>query len=141
MALTVPYLRPVDFPEAPAHGTVEAERAVYEALGYLRKSWNWSGSKLAKVLHLPPNTVNYWFSRKRVPVGAPPFDPTMQAVLHLLAIHRNLHSMFSEPANHMAWLTTPHPDFGTAPLEVMRESVEGLVVVRQYLDYVRGRGA
>jgi hypothetical protein len=123
------------------HGSRKAEEAVLEALGFLREKWKWSGSKVAAVLHMPPNTVNDWFAKKRVPVGEPPFSPTMQVVFHLLAIHRSLHAMFSEPANQLAWLNSKHPDLKSPPLEIMKENLEGLILVRQYLDYVRGRGA
>jgi len=119
----------------------QADGAVFEALDYLRQSWNMNGSKLAKLLHLPVNTMNHWLSRKKVPIGKPPFDAREEALLNLLAVHRSLHAMFSEPENQLAWLKTEHPGLGFVPLERMQESITGLLFVRQYLDYVRGRGA
>jgi hypothetical protein len=110
-------------------------------LEFLRSSWKFSGSMLAKLLHLPVNTVNLWLSKKRIPMGIPPFDPREEALLNLLAIHRSLHAMFSEPANQLAWLKTRHPELGVVPLEKIQESLSGLLLIRQYLDYVRGRGA
>ena len=96
---------------------------------------------LAKLLHLPVNTMNLWLSKKRIPIGTPPFDPRQEALLNLLAVHRSLHAMFSEPANQLDWLKTRHPELGFIPLEKIQESLSGLFLVRQYLDYVRGRGA
>ena len=130
-----------DIPPVPAHKSAAAQEAVYEALEFLRSSWKFSGSMLAKLLHLPVNTMNLWLSKRRIPIGAPPFDPRQEALLNLLAIHRSLHAMFSEPANQLAWLKTRHPDLGFVPLEKIQESLSGLFLVRQYLDYARGRGA
>ena len=130
-----------DIPPVPAHRSATAQQAVYEAVEFLRSSWKFSGSTLAKLLHVPANTVNLWISKKRIPVGAPPFDPRAEALLNLLAIHRSLHAMFSESANQLAWLKTRHPELGFVPLEKIQESINGLFLVRQYLDYVRGRGA
>ena len=140
MTLFLPNIK-IAHPAIPAHGSVTAEKAVYEALEFLRKSWGWSGSKVSRILGLSPNTVNHWFLKRRVPLGEPPFTPDMQAVLHLLAIHRSLFAMFSEPLNQLAWLKSEHPQLRAAPLELMQQSVEGLILVRQYLDYIRGRGA
>src|SRR5436190_987038 len=113
----------------PAHHSATAQEAVYEAVEFLRSSWKLSGSTLAKLLHLPVNTVNLWLSKKKIPIGAPPFDPREEALLNLLAIHRSLHAMFSEPANQLAWLKTRHPELGVAPLEKIRESAGGLLLV------------
>lgn len=130
-----------DVPEVPAHGSLTAEKAVYEALAFLRNSWGMSGSMVAKLLRLPVNTVNFWISKQRIPIGIPPFDAKGEALLNLLAIHRSLYAMFSEPANQLAWLKTKHPALGFVPLEKIQESTAGLFYVRQYLDYIRGRGA
>jgi len=141
MALNLAFTNIHDVPRVPPHQSITAEQAVYEALQFLRAQWALSGSMLAKLLHLPVNTVNLWLSKKRVPVGRPPFDPREEAVLNLIAIHRSLHAMFSEPPNQLAWLKTRHPKLGFIPWEKIQESLSGLFLVRQYLDYVRGRGA
>lgn len=125
----------------PSHGSIDAERAVYEGLDYLKRSWGFNNSEVAGLLRVPPTTLAGWLQKERVPVGKPPFDPTIEAVIHLLAVHRSLGAMFAEAANQAAWLTTAHPALGLAPIELMRKSTEGLVFVRRYLDYARGRGA
>lgn len=125
----------------PAHGSGDAENAVYEGLRYLKTRWDLNNSEVARLLRIPPTTLAGWLQRERVPVGKPPFDPTIEAVIHLLAVHRSLDAMFTEPAHQMAWLKAPHPELSEAPIELMEKSTEGLVFVRRYLDYVRGRGA
>lgn len=123
------------------HGSPVAQKAIGEALCHLMSAWDLADTAVADVLHLHANTIKNWATDKRVPMGQPPFAPHHEALLHLLAIHRALSSMFAKPENQRAWLVATHPDFGVAPLERMRESVEGLILTRQYLDYVRGRGA
>src|SRR6185295_15811847 len=110
MALNLALSNIRDVPPIPAHQSATAQEAVYEALEFLRSNWKFSGSRVAKLLHLPVNTMNLWLSKKRIPMGSPPFDPREEALLNLLAIHRSLHAMFSEPANQLAWLKTHHPE-------------------------------
>lgn len=123
------------------HGSAVAQKAIYEALRHLMSCWDLGDTAVADMLHLHPNTIKKWLADKTVPMGKPPFAPHYEALLHLLAIHRSLSAMFSKPENQRAWLTTKHPDFDATPLERMRDSIESLILVRQYLDYVRGRGA
>lgn len=85
--------------------------------------------------------MNTWLRSKRVPFGKPPYTPVEDAVLQLIAIHRSLSAMFSDPRDQTAWLETPHPELGIAPAAKIEQSTEGLVYVRQYLDCIRGRGA
>lgn len=141
MAPTLTDAPTIETVKIPAHGSLDAEGAVYEALDYLKRSWDFNNSQVAGLLRVPPTTLAGWLQKKRVPVGKPPFDPTIEAVIHLLAVHRSLDAMFTQPENQAAWLTTPHPELGAAPIDLMRKSTEGLVFVRRYLDYVRGRGA
>lgn len=98
-----------------------------------------SGTDIAGILRLPPTTVNNWLSEGKVPMKE--VDPRGEAVLHLLAIHRSLEAMFRDPIDQRAWLTTMHPELKAPPLAVMKRTLESLIVVRRYLDYVRGRGA
>ena len=49
--------------------------------------------------------------------------------------------MFENAAHQRAWLTTQHPELDLIPEVVMTESIDGLIFIRQYLDYARGRGA
>lgn len=119
----------------------KASEALVDGLRFLKDQWSWNGSEIARVLHLSPTTINGWIRRGTIPLKGRPLPPDVEAVVHLLAVHRNLAAMFSEPFHQLQWLTTSHPDFGLAPLTKMSESMAGLIYVRQYLDFVRGRGA
>lgn len=141
MTTTLSEAPSIETVKLPAHGSPDAENAVYEGLLYLKTRWDLNNSEVARLLRVPPTTLAGWLQKERVPVGKPPFDPTIEAVIHLLAVHRSLDAMFSEPAHQAAWLTTPHPELSAAPIKLMEKSTEGLVFVRRYLDYVRGRGA
>lgn len=61
---------------------------------------------------------------------------------HLLGIHKALRILFPHDLDlAYAWVTTPNRRFGdVAPLEVMkRHGYEGILAVRRYLDFERGR--
>ena len=115
-------------------------RALAEALTFLKAQWSWSGTTLEEVTHIPATTINSWIANKFVPIEERQSN-NVQAILHLIAVHKDLDSIFEQPENQLQWLNTKHPDFGEAPIEKMKKSMEGLIGVRQYLDYVRGRGA
>lgn len=118
-----------------------AGRAVVDGLKYLQDRLGWSGMKIASILHLPANTVNTWLKNGTVIILTPILPPNIQIIVHLLAIHRSLEAMFENPAHQRAWLSTYHPELNTIPEQRMSESIEGLIFIRQYLDYIRGRGA
>lgn len=116
-------------------------RAITDGLMYLKAQLGWSGTKIANILHLPSNTVNTWLKKGKVPISGPILHPDIQAIIHLLAIHRSLEAMFQNPNHQQVWLSTIHPELNVIPEKLMGESIDGLIFIRQYLDYVRGRGA
>lgn len=118
-----------------------AGRAMADGLIYLKNRLEWSGRKIAQTLHLPPNTVNTWLKNGIIPISHAALQPDIQAVIHLLAIHRSLEAMFENPIHQRAWLTSMHPTLGDIPEKIMCESIDRLIFIRQYLDYTRGRGA
>jgi hypothetical protein len=120
---------------------ITAGQAVAEGLEYLKNRLEWSGTKIASTLHLPANTLNTWLKEGIVPIQSSLLQPSIQAIIHLLAIHRSLEAMFEDPSHQRAWLSTLHPELNAIPEKLISESIEGLIFVRQYLDYVRGRGA
>src|SRR3990167_6552458 len=79
---------------SPLFDSTIAGQAVAEGLEYLKQRLEWSGTKIAHLLHLPPNTVNTWLKNKMVPINNAVLHPDIQAVIHLLAIHRSLEAMF-----------------------------------------------
>ena len=117
------------------------ERAICKALQFLMRNWKLNGLEIAKLLHLSLGTVNRWLSTGRVPIGKPPHCSGKQAVLHLLAVHKNLYIMFTRPENQLAWLKTKHPQLNLVPFEKMGESLDGLVFIQRYLEFERDRGA
>ena len=60
---------------------------------------------------------------------------------HLLGIHKALRILFSQDRDlAYRWVTTPNRRFGErAPLGLMKQGFEGLLAVRRYLDFERGR--
>jgi len=118
-----------------------ASAALADGLKFLKEQWKWNGSKIARVLHLSPTTVNAWLRNEEVPVSGATLSPEIEAVVHLIAIHRSLGAMFADPFHQREWLHTEHPDLGISPEEKMSQSMAELISLRQYLDYARGRGA
>ena len=118
-----------------------AGRAIVDGLEYLKRRLGWSGTKIAHILHLPPNTVNTWLKKGVVPISNSVLQPDIQVIAHLLSIHRSLEAMFEDCSHQRIWLSTLHPELKSIPEKLMGESIDGLIYIRQYLDYVRGRGA
>jgi hypothetical protein len=60
---------------------------------------------------------------------------------HLLGIHKSLRIMFPHDRDlAYRWVSTPNRRFGDhAPLEIMRQGYEGILAVRRFLDFERGR--
>jgi transcriptional regulator with XRE-family HTH domain len=60
---------------------------------------------------------------------------------HLLGIHKSLRILFPQDRDlAYRWISAPNRRFGErAPLEVMKGGFEGLLAVRRYLDFERGR--
>jgi hypothetical protein len=128
--------------DSPLFQREKASQALAEALILIKRDWGLSDEQISRFIHIPRPTVNHWLKQKRVPVEKPgAFTPTTEAVLHLIAIHRSLFSMFDLPDRQKAWIFTPHPVMKESPADIMNRSVEGLCYVRRYLDYLRGRGA
>jgi transcriptional regulator with XRE-family HTH domain len=60
---------------------------------------------------------------------------------HLLGIHKALRILFPQDRDlAYRWVSAPNRRFGSrAPLEIMKQGFEGLLAVRRYLDFERGR--
>jgi transcriptional regulator with XRE-family HTH domain len=60
---------------------------------------------------------------------------------HLLGIHKALRILFPHDRDlAYRWVSVPNRRFGErAPLELMKQGFEGLLAVRRYLDFERGR--
>jgi hypothetical protein len=60
---------------------------------------------------------------------------------HLLGIHKALRIIFPHDLDlAYRWISTPNRRFGErTPLELMRQGYEGILAVRRFLDFERGR--
>ncbi|MDW7646496.1 MAG: MbcA/ParS/Xre antitoxin family protein [Desulfuromonadales bacterium] len=60
---------------------------------------------------------------------------------HLLGIHKSLRLIFPHNIElAYRWISQPNRRFGyVAPLDIMKQGYEGLLAVRRYLDFERGR--
>ncbi|MGH8665266.1 MAG: MbcA/ParS/Xre antitoxin family protein [Burkholderiales bacterium] len=60
---------------------------------------------------------------------------------HLLGIHKALRILFPHDADlAYRWVSTPNRRFDDrVPLEIMKRGYEGILAVRRYLDFERGR--
>jgi hypothetical protein len=60
---------------------------------------------------------------------------------HLLGIHKSLRIMFPHDRDlAYRWVSTPNRRFGDrAPLDIMKQGYEGILAVRRFLDFERGR--
>lgn len=126
---------------SPSFNPKIAGQAIVDGLEYFKTQLEWSGTKIANTLHLPANTLNTWLKNGRVPIHDSILSPDIQAIIHLLAIHRSLEAMFNNPLHQRAWLMTLHPELNSVPEKLMGESIVGLIFIRQYLDDARERGA
>lgn len=126
---------------ASSDGNDVSARALAKAVSYMIKDLGWSNSEFAKILHLKPRTINSWLQSGKIPVDRRAPSPEIQAIIHAIAIHRSLSSMFEDPRLKKEWISTKHPDLNATPKEFMAKSIDGLMDLRRYLDYVRGRGA
>jgi hypothetical protein len=120
---------------------VLAAEALASALKYLKSEWSLSNEKIASILKVSKTTIKNWLDEDSVPVSRGTLSSDVEALISLLSIQKSLFVMFSTPEKQLEWLTTVHPVFGDKPLNLMMRSNEDLFATRQYLDYVRGRGA
>lgn len=121
--------------EANSH---EARALLLKALLRIGDQWNLSLSTLATILQRDRTRLIQWQKNGEVPSvqGA-----TKEALQNLIAIYRSLGAIFQEPSDQLKWLKAIHPDLDRKePLQMMQDSMQGLIEVRVYLDYVRGRG-
>ena len=113
-----------------------------KALARLQDTWGFANAAMAALLHLKANTYGNWLKAAEVPVGKLPYPAEIEMVVSLIAIFRSLGSMFQKAEDQVIWLETPHPHLqNNSPLEFAQASCENLFYLRNYLDYVRGRGA
>lgn len=121
-------------------GTQKGRETLWKAVEKIQDRWGLKPAEMARLLHAKGPTFHSWKSEQEIPVSEP-LTPVMEVVIAVIAIHRSLSAMFSEPKDQLAWLRAKHPAFSDAPIDHAIKSTANLFVVRSYLDYVRGLGA
>lgn len=103
--------------------------------------WRLPPAEQATLLGLSPQSRSTVARYRR---GEPLADNAdlLARVGHLLAIHKALRIVFPRDLDlAYRWVTTPNRRFnGVAPFELMkRHGFEGILAIRRYLDFERGR--
>jgi hypothetical protein len=118
----------------------ESRMSLAKTVSNLFDHWKISSSEQCALLGL---AVTSRMTLNRYRKGTPLENSTdlLGRVGHLLGIHKSLRIMF--PYNRdlvYRWVTAPNLRFnGKTPLEIMSGGYEGLLAVRRYLDFERGR--
>jgi Protein of unknown function (DUF2384) len=127
-------------PESPDFRSAVSRAALAKMATRLFDLWDLSTGDQAALLGLS-GTSRSTLARYRK--GAPLDDNVdlLGRVGHLLGIHKSLRIIF--PHNRdlaYRWVRTANSRFsGQRPVDIMRGGYEGLLAVRRYLDFERGR--
>jgi len=126
-------------PDTDLHARGSRERLARMVISLL-DHWNLSPNDQAVLLGLSTQSRS---SVARYRRGEPLADSAdlLARAGHLLGIHKALRILFPHDRDlAYRWVSTPNRRFGTSPLEVMkRHGYEGILAVRRYLDFERGR--
>lgn len=124
----------------PVMGSEQAKTsAIIKTLSFIKVEWDLSYEKISELAHIPKSTIERWIKEKKIPSTA---KTEIDLLVHFIAIYKSLSQMFESKRNLNSWLVSPHPRLNNQkPIELMKSNVEGLIIVRRYLDYTRGRGA
>jgi hypothetical protein len=132
--------RPAPAPQTDLHSRASRERLA-RMVARLLEHWRLSAVDQATLLGLSANSRSTVARYRR---GEPLADsPDLLARAgHLLGIHKALRILFPHDLDLVyRWVSAPNRRFGgEAPLAVMRRhGYEGILAVRRYLDFERGR--
>ena len=132
--------RPAPAPRTDLHSRASRERLA-RMVAQLLEHWRLSAVDQATLLGLSANSRSTVARYRR---GEPLADsPDLLARAgHLLGIHKALRILFPRDLDLVyRWVSAPNRRFGgEAPLAVMRRhGYEGILAVRRYLDFERGR--
>lgn len=119
----------------------ESRSALAQMAVRLFEHWQLNPAQQAALLGLSSDSRS---SVARYKKGHPLADNTdlIRRVGHLLGIHKSLRILFPHDRDlAYQWVRRPHAIFqGQAPVELMVEhGYEGILAVRRYLDFERGR--
>jgi hypothetical protein len=102
--------------------------------------WELSTAEQAALLGLSPdNRATIARYRRGEPLGES--RDLIERAGHLLGIHKSLRILFPHDRDlAYRWVKAPNRRLGAPPLEIMiARGFEGLLAVRRYLDFERGR--
>jgi hypothetical protein len=126
-------------PDTDLHARGSRERLARMVVSLL-DHWNLSPNDQAVLLGLSTQSRSTVARYRR---GEPLADSAdlLARAGHLLGIHKALRIVFPHDRDlAYRWVSTPNRRFGTSPLDVMkRHGYEGILAVRRYLDFERGR--
>jgi hypothetical protein len=126
-------------PDTDLHARDSRERLARMVVSLL-DHWNLSPNDQAVLLGLSTQSRSTVVRYRR---GEPLADSAdlLARAGHLLGIHKALRILFPHDRDlAYRWVSTPNRRFGTTPLDVMkRHGYEGILAVRRYLDFERGR--
>ena len=126
-------------PDVDLHARASRERLAKMVVSLL-EHWNLAPSDQAVLLGLSPLSRSTIARYRR---GEPLADSSdlLARAGHLLGIHKALRIIFPHDRDlAYRWVGAPNARFGTTPLEIMkRHGYEGILAVRRYLDFERGR--
>ena len=121
----------------------DKQRALFKMLSKIcEELFDGTQKRLALSLHIDPSTLSRWFKEGVCKLNPDSRSNDYQVIIHLIAIYRALASTFSNPMDRRAWFQAANSHFnGQSPESFVESGMDGLLLVRQYLDFVRGQGA
>ena len=126
-------------PDTDLHARGSRERLARMVISLL-DHWNLSPNDQAVLLGLSTQSRS---SVARYRRGEPLADSAdlLARAGHLLGIHKALRILFPHDRDlAYRWVSAPNRRFGATPLDVMKQhGYEGILAVRRYLDFERGR--
>jgi hypothetical protein len=126
-------------PDTDLHARDSRERLARMVVSLL-DHWNLSPNDQAVLLGLSTQSRSTIARYRR---GEPLADSAdlLARAGHLLGIHKALRILFPHDRDlAYRWVTTLNRRFGATPLDVMKQhGYEGILAVRRYLDFERGR--
>ena len=127
-------------PAVPDLRTRESRAQLARMIVQLLEHWRLGAADQALLLGLSGQSRSTFARYRR---GEPLADSAdlLARAGHLLGIHKALRILFPHDRDlAYRWVSAPNRRFGErAPLEIMKQGFEGLLAVRRYLDFERGR--
>ena len=127
-------------PALPDLRTRESRAQLAKMIAALLDHWQLGATDQALLLGLSADSRSTLARYRR---GEPLADSAdlLARAGHLLGIHKALRILFPHDRDlAYRWVSAPNRRFGErAPLEIMKQGFEGLLAVRRYLDFERGR--